>query len=290
MLAEMRSLLFVLEEGSVAKAAQRVGLSQPAVTKQLQRLEDALGGSLLDRRRKPYRLTPEGLRVAEQCRTILASVADLKGHFGAADAQGILRLGVATGFAPDRISAAVRVIADLHPRVAVRLTSDWSAALCVKLDDGLLDAALILSDEASSGPSLGIESLSIIGARDRLAGRTMTSRDLRSAPWVLSAEPCAARRALSTLLLRPGENLRIAAEVQDSHLQMRLVGDGLGLSMMPTRLVDQVADSTIATIGGFGVRLSMQMRRSPYLGALSRVIDDVEAAVRSALGDVGAAG
>ena len=51
MLDELRTFVLFTEEGSVQKVAQRLPLTQPAVSRQIQRLEQALGVQLLDRRR-----------------------------------------------------------------------------------------------------------------------------------------------------------------------------------------------------------------------------------------------
>ncbi|TKB38974.1 MAG: LysR family transcriptional regulator, partial [Mesorhizobium sp.] len=63
MLEELKTLALFAEEGSIQKVAQRLPLTQPAVTRQIQRLEEMLGTELLDRRLKPSRLTPAGVEV-----------------------------------------------------------------------------------------------------------------------------------------------------------------------------------------------------------------------------------
>lgn len=98
MLEELRTLVLFAEEGSIQKVARRLPLTQPAVTRQLQRLEDVLGTTLLDRRQKPPRLTAAGLEVLTRARHILASVEALKSFAAEAEPRGVLRVGLAHGF------------------------------------------------------------------------------------------------------------------------------------------------------------------------------------------------
>ncbi|MFD2056319.1 LysR family transcriptional regulator [Mesorhizobium calcicola] len=97
MLEELRTLVLFAEEGSIQKVARRLPLTQPAVTRQIQRLEDMLATTLLDRRQKPPRLTQAGLDVLARGRDILASVEALKSFVGSAEPEGVLRLGLAHG-------------------------------------------------------------------------------------------------------------------------------------------------------------------------------------------------
>ena len=67
----LRSMLAVIETGSVTAAARRLGRSQPAVTLQLQRLEDALGVPLFRQGGRGLAATVEGETVADYARSIL---------------------------------------------------------------------------------------------------------------------------------------------------------------------------------------------------------------------------
>ncbi|RVD34704.1 LysR family transcriptional regulator, partial [Mesorhizobium sp. M8A.F.Ca.ET.023.02.2.1] len=97
MLEELRTLVLFAEEGSIQSVARRLPLTQPAVTRQMQRLEDMLGTTLLDRRQKPPRLTTAGLEVLERAKDILASVEALKAFAADTEPQGVLRVGLAHG-------------------------------------------------------------------------------------------------------------------------------------------------------------------------------------------------
>ena len=97
-LSEIETFLAVAEAGSINGAARRMHLTQPAVTRQIQRLEAELGLILLDRRSKPPTLTAAGRDAMEHCRRVLSAVEDLKAMGMAEGATaGRLRLGFAHG-------------------------------------------------------------------------------------------------------------------------------------------------------------------------------------------------
>jgi DNA-binding transcriptional LysR family regulator len=87
-LEEFGSLLVVLEEGSLRRAAERLHVSQPALTRQMQLLEHDLGGRVLERTSAGVRATSVGLALAEKARTLL-------GHYDStlAEARSLVRGG-----------------------------------------------------------------------------------------------------------------------------------------------------------------------------------------------------
>src|SRR5437868_4679529 len=98
MLDELHTLSIVASTGSLLAAAERRGLTQSAVTRQMQRLEELLGLTLFDRRVKPLKLTRAGREVLVRGSAILSSVETLKQsvrHHGAP--SGSMRIGLAHG-------------------------------------------------------------------------------------------------------------------------------------------------------------------------------------------------
>ncbi len=77
MIDDLRALAAVIEARSVTKAATRLSLTQSAVSRRLQHLEEMLGGNLFDRTQRPPTPTALGLRVLEQALPILRAVDDL---------------------------------------------------------------------------------------------------------------------------------------------------------------------------------------------------------------------
>lgn len=282
MLTEMRTFVLFAEEGSIQRVAERLPLTQPAVSRQLQRLEQALGFELLDRRLKPPGLAPAGVEALARCRKVLAAYDELTRMARPREPEGMLRLGIAHGIAGADLAPIIHDLRRQFPRVMLRLLTGWSQPLAEQLARGQLDAAMLLSADivADRVSILGKEQLSIIAAATALD-------DVRAdeAGWVLSPEPCDARKSLAAMMSRQGRALQVIAEVQDSGLQLALVREGLGLSLLPRRILRKTEVAGIAVVEPDDIRLTLdvQLQRSPHLRQLDPVVDLFAEFVRAQL-------
>src|SRR3569833_1349708 len=106
MLNELKALVAVADSGGVMAAGSQVLRTQPAITRQLKRLEQQLGAVLFDRSRKPLRLTGEGMVVLEHARRVLTAYDDLTNSVAGAPA-GAFRVGIAPAATGPRCVAAL---------------------------------------------------------------------------------------------------------------------------------------------------------------------------------------
>src|SRR5581483_283636 len=126
MLDEMKAFSTFAEVGSVQGAAARLHLTQSAVTRQLKRLEEALGAPLLDRRFKPPILTSSGSAALEQCRAILRDVANLKAGLSPnKEPAGKLRVGVGYVLADDEFIGCLHQVGSRFRQIALSIRTDW---------------------------------------------------------------------------------------------------------------------------------------------------------------------
>src|SRR5437773_3998939 len=99
-ISDIETFVAVAEAGSVNRAARRLNLTQPAVTRRLQSFEASLSDAvLLDRRAKPPVLTPLGRQVLESCRRVL------KASSFPGEPTGEFRIGIAHGLAEVMLSS-----------------------------------------------------------------------------------------------------------------------------------------------------------------------------------------
>jgi DNA-binding transcriptional LysR family regulator len=276
MLDELRSFVLFAEEGSIQAVARRLPLTQPAVSRQIQRLEQAVRVVLLDRRQKPPTLTAAGRDVLARGREILAAVDGIMTLGAAAEPAGRFRLGVVNGFYHRSLARMLAAVTRRFPAVSMTLESGWSEELIERHRLGKLDAAIVLADSSNAFDASRIaeERLAVVGS----SGHYSADVDWAEQPWVLSSGSCAARAALAARLARNGHSLVVAAEVDDPKLQMGLIREGLGLGLMPRRLLASECPKDVIAIGNPAddLHLDLLSLRSPHLGSLTPVADVIE--------------
>src|SRR5215207_5446065 len=159
-LADMQALVAVVETGSLAHAAIKLNLTQPAITRRIQRLEETLGAKLLDRDVKPARPTAEGDAAYAECVRVLNAADGLKSVIGRDPRQArALRLGVSLG-------AADLVLPGLLPAPAaaglVSVETGRSVSLENAVGERRLVAALVLRNNgADPGAAEKISNLAV---------------------------------------------------------------------------------------------------------------------------------
>ena len=143
-LRHLRIVLAIAEAGSVTKAAATLGLAQPALTTQLQRIERILGGALFIRDRRGVLPTPLGDLVLARARVLIPAVTGL--HDEASElitAGGTARYRIGATNGPI-VAGLVRRLNDAHPGGPVSVHSDWSGNEVARMTvDGRLDYAVL---------------------------------------------------------------------------------------------------------------------------------------------------
>jgi DNA-binding transcriptional LysR family regulator len=245
-LDELRALVTVVQEGSISGAARRLYRSQSVVTRQVQALERAVGGSLLDRRSRPLSATAMGKRVVEHARRALAAVEQLKGAAAAegAEPSGELRIGVGFSVVEILMRVPLARLRQSFPRLVLSIKSDWSQHLPALLRDGALDVGLLLLPPGWAPPAplegreLAVEPMIVIAPRTARPGRGVDITTLPGTRWVVNPEGCACRSALRRLYAAAGSALDVAVEVHGSSMQIELVAAGLGFGLVPVHALD----------------------------------------------------
>ena len=289
MLDDLRALVEFAQAGSIAGAADRLFRTPSAITRQLQRLEAALGAELLDRSVKPPRLNSLGSKVLQQARDLLQRTEALKSVASRdAEPHGLLRIGLAHALAEGTLIEPIRALTEKYPKVRLRLMSALTGELFNQLLAGELDVAVVLLPEGKTAPS---PLLTEVVASDRMeivqsAGGNIEGKweSLSRAPWVLNPSGCLLRANLIDQMERAGFTPMVAAEIHyNIHLQLALIQSGYGVGLLPSRLISRTTfRDTLEVLRppSFDLRLSVAIARIGELGALERAVALLEYGVR----------
>jgi DNA-binding transcriptional LysR family regulator len=225
-LAVLRTLVAVVESGTLAAAALRVGRSESAVSLQLKKLEEMLDASVFDRSSRKLALTETGATVLGYARRLL----DLNDEaLQAANAHGIdgeVSLGVPQDFAETWLPTLIARFRRSHPAIKVNVSVDRSTSLQERVARGDVDVALIFADKR---PASAIWSCKLpmawIGPNDyvRQSGQVVS--------LAVFDPPCAFRNAATTALKRARIKWSVAFTSPSLAGLWAAVDAGLGISV-----------------------------------------------------------
>ncbi|MBE6909805.1 MAG: LysR family transcriptional regulator [Ruminococcaceae bacterium] len=147
---EIRVLRYFLEtarEGNMSRAAERLHISQPTMSKQIKELEAELGAKLFVRSNFSVRLTDAGMLLRKRAEDILDLVDKTTAEFHALDdvGSGEIFVGAAESESVKYFARAVKTIQEQYPGVRCNIFSGNMEDVTERLDKGLLDFAIIMS-------------------------------------------------------------------------------------------------------------------------------------------------
>lgn len=252
----MRIFAKVAETGSFAAAGRQLGLSPPAVTRAVAALEAAIGTRLLTRTTRLVRLTEAGARYVEDCRRILADIAEAEAAAAGAYATptGTLTVTASVLFGELYVLPILTEYLELHPAVAIR--SLFLDRVVNIVEEGI-DVAVRIGPLPESGLT---------------AVRVGTVRRV-----VCGAPDYFARHGVPA---EPGElaQHRIIAPIGASASPDWRFGDGRAVTLRASLACNTNAAAIAAALGGFGVTrlLSYQVAGLLAEGRLQRVLAEHE--------------
>jgi DNA-binding transcriptional LysR family regulator len=241
---QLRYFVAAAEELSITRAAERLHVSQPALSRQIASLEDEVGVPLFERIRKRIHLTDAGRFFLPKARQILCdaetSVQQVREKFGAA--RRTIRLGFQTPFLDDIVAPALKVLRKEKRRASVDLFELGPRAQLDRLRDGELDLILVGNMLDEDRERFGVRRLMrakmaiVLPADHRLAGRKQVSlKEVAEDPHVsLTDAVFPGRREFVTKIFRSqGLDARFGHECDSLSLLLGEVSTGDGVALLP---------------------------------------------------------
>jgi len=163
----LRTFIAVNETGSITLAGRQVGRTQPAVTHQMHRLENALGKPLFEADRRRLTLTRDGEILLAYARKLLGLNDEIRDRFRAPDIAGHVRLGVPDLYAAFLLPVVLAGFARAYPHVEIEMRCSRSVQLRAALEREEIDIALVTRQpEFGNGVIVREEPLIWVAARD----------------------------------------------------------------------------------------------------------------------------
>jgi DNA-binding transcriptional LysR family regulator len=236
MIRELKTLLAVASEGTFSAAGDKIGLTQSAISAQMQRLEAEVGHDLFDRAGRTARLNDRGHQMVGQAEQLIRMYSDLcAGNIGTPTS---FRFSIGS-IASAQSHLLPEAIARFHrqfPEVRTRLVPGLSMDLAQLVDAGELEMAIVIRPPFSlhsdlRWTTLAQEPFRLIVPRDApdIGWREL----LMTLPFIRYDRASLAGRQVDRFLRREHIAVRDVCEADELEALIRLVALGLGASLVP---------------------------------------------------------
>ena len=237
-LYQLKTFIVVAETGNLTRAADRLHLSQPAVSAHVKSLEDELGVVLFKREPKGMRLTEEGTVLKTRAAEALSMIDTIRDQAGALKeaVTGTLRLGLHIDPRYLRIDRLMSHLRRAHSQLDFHLLQRWTWQQFDDLAKGRIDAGFVYGDP----PHKGIAALLLKRCNIRVVGPAAWEDQLAGAdweqmatmPWIWTPPNCSfctiATEAFAKRNLKP---VKVTVADQEP-VVATLVTSGIGLAIM----------------------------------------------------------
>src|SRR3989442_2081554 len=212
---QLAAFCAVVERRSFSQAAERLGVTQPAVSLQIRSLEQRLGRQLLDRSGRRVEPTEAGLRLYASAQRLLAAEEQLLDEL-ATDEEGLvtgtLELGASTGPGGTVVPLLLCEFQERHPDVRVRLSVSDTQTVVDRVAERELELRLVRARRRHRGvafePFFRDEVVLVCPSGHRFAGKPVSLDDLKSQKLIVMQEGAGVRQVLEDELRKAGVRLR----------------------------------------------------------------------------------
>ncbi|MGN6457651.1 MAG: LysR family transcriptional regulator [Achromobacter mucicolens] len=232
-LDQLRTLVAVLDAGSLTAAAPKVFLSQSSVSEQMRKLEDKAGQPLLVRGKTGVRATPAGQRLLAHARSILALSDEAYRDLRGVALRGELRLCITDYFRPGDVARLLRRLNEQYPQVRLHVTIMKSGAIEAAYERGEIDVGISMIIQ-ERGAARGRADGALLRREPLLwmAAEGATPPLAEPLPLLALPETCALRQYVERLLSRRSLSYVVSHEASGVAGLQLAVAAGLGVACL----------------------------------------------------------
>src|SRR5215470_14980840 len=212
---QLRAFCEVVERKSFSQAAERLGVTQPAVSLQVRALEKRLGTQLLDRSGRRVEPTESGLKLYRSAQRLLALEEEIVAELAeeaTGELAGTFEIGASTGPGGVVLASLLCQFAELHPELHVSLFVFDTQTVVDRVADRTLELGVVGAAPRHRGveyePFLRDTIVLVCPPGHPFAGRTVTLDDLRGEQLIVMQEGAGVRQMIEDGLRQAGTRLR----------------------------------------------------------------------------------
>jgi LysR family transcriptional regulator, transcriptional activator of the cysJI operon len=275
---QLAAFCAVVERKSFSQAAERLGVTQPAVSLQVRSLEKRLGRTLLDRSGRRVEPTEAGLALYRGAQRMLALEGLLIEELDAGEGgelRGALEVGASTGPGSTVVPVLLCEFREYNPGVAVSLSISDTQSVVDRVAERELELGVVGAARRHRGvvfePFFRDEVVLACPPGHRFAGRTVSLEQLRLEPLIVMQEGAGVRQVIEDELRRTGTRLRDLEPRLELGLQESVksaVAAGHGVTFISRAAIE--ADLTAGTLSSARVKGLDPMREISLVRSAGR--------------------
>lgn len=284
----LASFMWVADLGSLSRAADRMRVAQPALSRQMRLLEAELGVSLFSRHRRGMSLTLAGeelhSRLLGPLRQIEMVIEDIRSL--SSEVAGNVAIGVPPTVGLVLAGSLAKRVVSQAPNVSLRVVEGYAAHLVDWLQRGEIDVAILYgpaSDLQLKTEELLIEDICLVGSADSALSpdTSVPFSDLTALPLILPSRPNGLRVVADSAAAKAKMKLSVRFQADSFVLMKELVESGLGYSMMPySAIAREVEAGRLRWAPIVDPAVRRQLVLATYLGTTSRTVQTLTKIIR----------
>jgi DNA-binding transcriptional LysR family regulator len=286
----LRSFLAVADAGGISAAANRLHITQPALSRRLQQLEEQLGATLLERGRRGVRLTELGRLVQREGRPILTRYEQLQEQVRARQALrgGVVRIGGGATAVSYILPRAIAEFQSQHPSVRFRLKESGSSEVADDVRSGELEvglATLPVRDQGLEVHPLMTDRIVLVARSDHplAQGKRIGAEQLDGQPFIGFLTGTAIRQIIDSALREAGVEMNAVMELRSIPTILHMVASTGNLAFVSRVGIDARSDLTQPNIQGLRIerQLAVVVRQGAHLSpATTAFLDQLDRTIR----------
>lgn len=238
-LHQLRVFYFAAKYLNFSRAAEKLFITQPAVTSQVKFLEENLDIKLFKKKGGRFQLTEEGKIIYEYARSLFLCEKELQTAVDEIKKlkRGTLRIGTARTYARYFMPFLISRFREAHPRIQIHLDEGNSLEMIRSLSD--LKNELVIISKTDDNPDISLEPFSreevilILSPEHRLAGKgTVKFEDFCSEPILLKEEGSGTRKLIEELYEKYDRSPKVLMETSDAEMIKLLVRHRQGIAFL----------------------------------------------------------
>lgn len=232
-----RIFYVVATNGNITKASQELLISQPAVTKSIKKLEDALGGQLFVRTKKGVNLTNEGKEIYYYIKNAIEYINNAENKFTNLKqlSTGNIKIGVSTTLAKNFLMPYLNKFHTLYPNIKIEINNSLTTDLIDYLRKGTIDIVFLNlpyeeKNDVIITPVKEIHDCFIVGNNySNLKNKVLDMNDLNNYPLILQRKGSNTRTFLDNFMKEKNITLNSNMDIASYNLMTELVKIGFGI-------------------------------------------------------------